>query len=631
VTSSSSPHGIHPPHDPARTSHPTWLDGIGDGCLVISPDLRVHYTNIKAAAHWRLTPDELRGRALTEFLPAEAVSLWHDLCRGVLERQASQTIDEAVGGRVSRLRAHPVPAGVLILLIDVTHRRQYEDELLQSVLLCRMVLEQIPTIQWTMDRDLRILLSTGAGLKDLGWKQNETVGLTLQEMLGTSDPEHLPIRMHRLALQGQPVHYEHDFKDRQYEVTVQPLRGLDEEITGVVGLAYDVTEKRRAERERAELQQQLFQSQKLESLGILAGGVAHDFNNLLVGILNAADLLLHELPVASSAHGLAKLIQRTGERARDVIHQMLVCAGKSQPRRCHLDLNQMVRDNLALLDAAFHRRGEVSLALAADLPQVLCDPGQMQQVVLNLLVNAAEALPPEGGRIQVSSGWLATGQRDGLPADMPAGEYVFLEVVDNGSGIPEEAQARIFDPFFTTKATGRGLGLTAVAGILRGHGGGVRLWSRPGQGTTFRIYLPLAHPEATAAPTTTPTEPAREGVILLIDDEPSVRDVAARALRAAGETVLPAASGAEGLELFRTHADAVRLVLLDLRMPEMSGWQVLQAIHDLRPDVRVLLTSGYPAADWQKHPAVSSVAGFLAKPYNLDTLVATVRQLTRPS
>jgi PAS domain S-box-containing protein len=599
---------------------------------VVSPDLRIHYTNIKAASHWCLTPDELRGRALAEFLPPSSVSVYQDLCRSVLERQASQTAEDAVEGRVTRLRAHPIPAGVLILLIDVTHRRQLENELLQSVLLCRMVLEQLPTIQWTLDRDLRVLLSTGAGLNALGLKQNETVGRTLMDMVGTSDPDALPIRMHRLALSGQPVHYEHDFLGRQYEVTVRPVRGPDEEVTGVVGLAYDVTEKRRAERERAELQQQLFQSQKLESLGILAGGVAHDFNNLLVGILNAAELLLHELPVASSAHSLARLIQRTGERARDVIHQMLVCAGKSQPRRCYLDLNQMVRDNLALLDAAFHRRGEVDLALAADLPEVLCDPGQMQQVVLNLLVNAAEALPPEGGRIHIVSGQLATGQRDGLPADLPAGEYVFLEVADTGCGIPEEAQDRIFDPFFTTKATGRGLGLAAVAGILRSHGGGVRLWSRPGQGTTFRIYLPLTRAEAPALPAVAPvSEPAREGIVLLIDDEPSVRDVAARALRAAGLTVVPAASGPEGLELFRTYTASIRLVMLDLRMPEMTGWEVLQTLYELRPDVRVLLTSGYPAADWHKHPAAAAVAGFLAKPYNLDTLIATVRQLMRPS
>jgi two-component system cell cycle sensor histidine kinase/response regulator CckA len=236
-------------------------------------------------------------------------------------------------------------------------------------------------------------------------------------------------------------------------------------------------------------------------------------------------------------------------------------------------------------------------------------------------------------------------------------------VADSGCGIPEELQARIFDPFFSTKTAGRGLGLAAVVGILHGHGGGLRLWSQPGQGTTFRIFLPVAaEPETSAASrggqpsegaatpaTSTPgadvpgspgaagtpvgqrpaSVSAPDGCVLLIDDEPFLRDVASRVLRAAGHTVLLAASGTEGLELFRRHADSVRLVLLDLRMPGMDGWQVLSSLHQLRPDVRVLLTTAYAEDGWQSRPAASAVAGVLSKPYKLDTLTEMVGRLSR--
>jgi two-component system cell cycle sensor histidine kinase/response regulator CckA len=354
------------------------------------------------------------------------------------------------------------------------------------------VLEQLPTIHWAVDRDLRFTLCTGAGLRRLGLASGEVVGLTLLEFFQTDDPNFLPIRRHREALQGETIRYTQEYRDLFFEVVLEPLRDPGEEVAGVIGLALDVTGRRRDEEERRRLQEQLYRSQKLESLGILAGGVAHDFNNLINAIQGAALLLSADLPADSPLHALVKVIKTAADRAGDVTRQMLVYAGRARPERRLLDLNQLIRDNLPLVKSATSPTITVQLDLAPDLPPVLADPGQLQQVVMNLILNAAEAIADRGR--STPSGIIAVSTRTQTLSggdDLPAGEYVCLEVRDNGCGMTTETQARIFDPFFTTKQNGRGLGLSAVRGILRTHQGTIHLHSTPEEGTTFRILLPV--------------------------------------------------------------------------------------------------------------------------------------------
>jgi PAS domain S-box-containing protein len=354
----------------------------------------------------------------------------------------------------------------------------------------RLVLEQLPTIHWTMDRALCFTQSTGAGLRAMGLKVGEVVGQSIEEFLQTHDPADPILRAHRDALAGRSVRFATVVRGLHYDCALEPLRDAAGAVVGVVGLAHDVTERHRAEEERRQLQEQVYRAQKLESLGVLAGGLAHDFGNLLGCILGAAGVLLRDLPAGSELRPVAETIRQAGERAGDLTRQMLVYAGKQPARRRAVDLNQLVRDNLTLLKSALPHGASVETALADDVPAVWADPGQLQQVVMNLLLNAAEALG-EDGTVHVATGRVdVPGARPG--EDLAPGPHAFVVVADDGCGMSPEVQARIFDPFFTTKARGRGLGLSAVQGIVRTHGGAIRLDSAVGRGTSFCVLLPAA-------------------------------------------------------------------------------------------------------------------------------------------
>jgi two-component system, cell cycle sensor histidine kinase and response regulator CckA len=603
-----------------------WLEGMADGCVVLDQLRAVHYCNPAFAAIWGRSVAELLGGALTEALPDFQASGCQRLCDRAQLQSRLQEGDARIGDRWYQVRAHPLADGVLAFMTDVTPRRQAEDDAVNTALHLRLLLEQVCAIHWVVNKDLYILRMTGAGLGFLGLAENELVGGKLQDFFRTNDPDSLPVRMHRRALDGERVRYADDFAGRHYEVSLEPTRDAEGRVVGVAGLAHDVTEHRRTEAEHLRVQERLHQAEKLESLGVLVGGVAHDFNNLLVGMLNGAELLLRELPEASSLRGTAEMIRTAGLRARDVAQQMLVLVGKGRATRQPLDVNGLLQQNLPLLEVAFRERVQVQTAFHEGLPLVPADAGQMQQVVMNLLMNAAEALPPTGGTIRVSTG--LTAREDPVlttAPEAPADSYVFFEVADDGNGMAPEIQARIFEPFFTTKSTGHGLGLAAVKNIVRSLNGVIHLSSTPGRGTTFRIYLPsvqTARPEEQGEPNDDPAPPP--GEILIVDDEPFVRDVVARMLHKAGYKTRAAGSGAEALDLARDHPE-IGLVVLDLKMPGMDGWETLRRLAEIRPNLRAILTSGC-AGDEQPDRDDPRVVGFLPKPYVIETLLQLVRQ-----
>ncbi len=568
-----------------------WLDSLPEGVLVLDPSLTVWYANVAGAALLGLPAAGLLGRSFLQEL-AGAAPGWLTVAQHVLETGGPSETEEQLGSRCWQVRGRLVPEGVLLLFTDETARRQLEDELIHAAWHSRMVLEQLPTIHWIVNSQLLVTHSTGAGLARIGLTPNGFVGRTLYEALQTDDPNHEPIRMHLRALNGETVRYADEFRGRFYEVALEPFREPGGSVGGVIGLALDVTERRQIEVERAQLQQQFYQAQKLESLGLLASGIAHDFGNLQVGIQTAIELLLRDLPGDSPQRPLAELIHQGSQRAAEVTRQMLTFAGRKAPARRPLDLNQMIRDNLALFSSAFSRQVQLCPRLELDLP-VVADPGQIQQVIMNLIINAAEAIGqgPQGrhtaGTIEVRTSSVLVGPGPAEPAGLAPGCYACLEVSDTGCGMAPEVQARIFEPFFTTKSTGRGLGLSAVRGILEGHGGTMRVRSQAGQGTTFQVYLPSGEPATHVA------RPAgvQPDYVLYIEDESYLRDVVRKTLEAEGVSALLASSGEEALELFRRHQSAIKLVVLDLVMPGLSGWDTLRALWQICPEVKVVLAS----------------------------------------
>ena len=405
-------------------------------------------------------------------------------------------------------------------------------------------------------------------------------------------------------------------------------------VIGHVGTVDDVTEARRADAERLRMEQQIQRAQKLESLEVLAGGIAHDFNNLLVGVLGNASLALLDLPHGAPARAPVVDIERAAQRAADLTRQMLAYSGRGQFLVEPVELSSLVSEMGALLRTVLAKGVVLETSLAYNLPPVEADATQIRQVVMNLITNASDAVAETGGRIFVRTGaqelLTPTAEANYMGEVLPAGRYLYVEVEDTGHGMDAETLSRIFEPFYTTKFTGRGLGLAATRGIVRGHRGAIRIRSEPGRGSSFRVLLPEAH--ASAAPRSAAVaipERLAQGTVLIIDDDETMRVVSRRLLERRGFTVVVAADGEEGVARYKEiHADVV-LVLLDLTMPRMGGVATLAELRKVAPSVRVLLTSGYSEQEVAKKFIGVEPLGFLQKPFRGDELYGAVVRALR--
>jgi PAS domain S-box-containing protein len=388
--------------------------------------------------------------------------------------------------------------------------------------------------------------------------------------------------------------------------------------------------------ERKALEKKLLEKQKLESLGLLAGGIAHDFNNLLVGILGNASLAQEVLPEETPAGDLLDGVIQASERAAHLTRQMLAYSGRGRLVIEPVDLSRSAQEITKLVQSSIPNRITLRLELNPDLPPVEADAGQMQQVIMNLVINAAEAIGESAGAVTVRTGVVAIDdqfireQLDGI--EIHPGHYVYLEVQDTGAGMDGTTRARIFDPFFTTKFTGRGLGLAAVSGIVRGHDGAIQVTSEPGMGSTFLVLFPAARrgprpPDA--APPTQPVEDGQRATVLLVDDEQLVLNMATIALRRKGYTVLQAENGPAALEVLRRDRHGVSLVILDLSMPGMSGQEALPEIRKIVPQAEVIISSGYSESEALRVFSGQSISGFLQKPYTSSRLLQKVAAVTR--
>ncbi len=408
---------------------------------------------------------------------------------------------------------------------------------------------------------------------------------------------------------------------------------------GVLGMVYDLTPRIAHEEQRRLQLEKAMQEARLESLGLLAGGIAHDFNNLLIGILGNADLALAKLSPFSPGGEHIRGIVTNARRAAELCQQMLACSGKNKSKAETVDLSRLIHEMHHLLERKVSSPGiRLEYDFAPDLATIEADAAQIRQVVTNLVTHAADSLGEQGGLITVSTGTEPCG-RDFLDSTypgkhLPEGFYTFLEVRDNGSGIELADQNRIFEPFFpaatspaaanlaSAKLAGRGFGLAAVLGIVRGHGGTLRVESQPGWGTTIRVFFPCSGPPGQKAYRPTPVEAAEAGdrsagTILVVDDEEIVRSVARGMLELLGYHVLTAADGREAIEIFRQHHHEIVLVVLDLAMPNMGGDETFEGLRAIQPDARVVLSSGYDEQEATQRFTNQGLAGFIQKPYEV--------------
>lgn len=511
-------------------------------------------------------------------------------------------------------------------------RRQLSAELTKQTRLLEAILAATPDNFLVFDLDGRFQFISGSLLKFLNLSRDSVVGKTWQDL-------QLPAEFGEMSDQdrvsvsqtGQTVSREFQYSltdgTREIELITTPVLDAEENIVFFVTTARDVTERRQTMRA-------MHRTQKMESLGILAGGIAHDFNNLLVAMLGQASLAQRCLSPHDQAYKHVNKVVQAAEQAASLTQQLLAYSGGGHFTIQSVHLNTLIQENIDLLKVALPKQAVLEFDLADGLPLIEADTGQLKQVMMNLIINAAEAIGGRAGRICVHTSvrhvtekdhifWLYTDQ------PLPTGDYVSLQVEDDGDGMEQENIAKIFDPFFTTKFTGRGLGLAAVLGIVRSHRGGLRVSSEPETGTIFELVLPVSTEPVSveAAQSEEPgVETAVSGSVLIIDDERAVRDAIVDILELEGIPALAAANGDEGIALYKAQAAEIDLVLLDLSMPGKSGRETFEALQQFDPDVRIMLSSGYSEADATQGFASPPLVGFLQKPYRLDTFVQRLQK-----
>ena len=529
---------------------------------------------------------------------------------------------------VSRLDLEDGPR-LLVLMRDLTERREAEDKF-------RSIIQSSPMgiYQYTLEQDGRLVFAGANPAADriVGVDNTEYIGKTIEEAFPPLAETELPDQYRRVAREGgtwqtEQIVYAADRIAGAFEVyafQVSPMR--------MAVFFNEVTERKQAEEERRKLEAQIQHTQKLESLGILAGGIAHDFNNLLMSVLGNADLALNELSPVSPVREYIADIESAAIRAADLCRQMLAYSGKGRFVVEALDLRELVEEMAHILEVSVSKKAVLNLHFADNLPAVRADATQIRQVLMNLITNASEAIGDRSGVISISTGaqdcersYLSEMYLDD---DLPEGLYTYLEVADTGDGMEKEVINRIFDPFYTTKFTGRGLGMAAVLGIVRGHGGAIKIYSEPGKGTTIKVLLPAAYEPAVAADSAASVNKAwtGSGTVLLVDDEETVRAIGGKMLTHLGFEVKTASDGREALRVYRESADEITCILLDLTMPHADGEETFRELRRTDPDVCVVLSSGYNEQDVTQRFAGKGLAGFIQKPYQLETLREVLRR-----
>ena len=615
------------------------LARIGDPFFSFDLEWKCLYGNQRAALMTGKSQEEMLGKTFRTLLPGVFTASRATLLQRAMQEKTYLELDGLAEplGIWFELSAYPGPDSISIFIRDVTSRKRAENAMARSEEHFRRIFDESPVGMTIVGMDGRFHRVNNAMCRMLEYTEQELVGMATtavtppedleawgfysrrQQALVTGRIEHLQMEKRYLTKSGKIV---------WTNLNASILRESDESRY-FLGIIENITERRQVE-------QQLRESQKLESLGVLAGGIAHDFNNLLTGILGNASLGLDMAAANSPLRPLLQRLVRASERAADLTRQLLAYAGKGRTVLTALNLSTMVREIASLVRSSFPAHVRLDQDLASGMPAIEADPAQIQQIVMNLLLNAAESIPADrAGVVNVRTRELAATEEDlrgALSSSPPQpGRYAVLEVVDNGSGMDAATQARIFEPFFTTKFTGRGLGLSAVLGIVGSYQGALLMESEVGTGTRFRVFLPVT--EKTAAEET-PRESSDlrgAGTILVIDDEPLVLSMARSVLEQCGYRVFTAESGARAIEAMKQNTAEIEAVILDVTMPEMSGSEAFNRLKAIRPDLKVILSTGHSETETTARFAGAGLAAFLQKPYTATQLAETVRSVLQPA
>ncbi|MFH1843428.1 MAG: PAS domain S-box protein [bacterium] len=519
---------------------------------------------------------------------------------------------------------------LLSVAIDVTELELVAQALRDNEARLRLILANSPVGIGTLQPDGRFRMANAVFCEMLGYPLDELRRLTLGDIAHPAERDSCWWHLGRLLSdEHDQLRFENRFVHKNGQEIHCALRvSLARDAAGqpqfIVFVAEDVTSARRSEDDQQQLDTRLRMSQKLESLGVLAGGIAHGFNNLLMAILANIDLALMEMsPVSPEREGVEQA-RAAAQRAADLCRQLQIYAGKADLATKPVDLSTVIQTMAKVLELSIGK-AVLSFNLASGLPSISADASQIRQVILNLVTNASDAIQVGGGDITVTTGSRHFGKDElrnlYLNETLAAGQYVFLEVTDTGHGMTGEEIGKIFDPYYSTKAGGHGFGLAITLGIIRSHQGAVEVRSEVDQGTTVMVLFPCADSEAPSSDQYIRTPFWRgSGNVLVVDDDEHVCLVVTQMLKRLGFEVITAHDGREAIELFRSRADDIKLVLVDMAMPYLSGEEVFLELQQIRPGIRVILSSGYDLSGVADHLIQKGLSGFINKPYQMDQL-----------
>lgn len=615
------------------------------GVWQLEPDgKRIRYLNPVLRTMLGLKPDEkIEGRNIRDFISpgsqSQATQHLNERLAGVSSSYEIEYILPDKSLLPSLIYGAPLKdetgklIGVIGLSIDIAERRRAKNALIEERKLLRTLIDTLPDPIFVKDRAGHFLATNDANRMLLGLDTTENaIGKTVLDLFPKDTALSYQSDDEMVMSSGEPIinreePYELNNGQKGWFLTSKvPLRNAKGDVIGLVGISRDITQQKKAEGERSRFEQKLQESQKLESLGVLAGGIAHDFNNLLTGILGHASLGKLDAPPNSPMAEYLDQIEKSSQRAAELCRQMLAYAGKGRFVVQNLDLSDLVDDITHLLQLSISKKAVLRLQLTPGLPPVSADATQIRQIIMNLVINASDAVGDKSGVISLVTGIMRADREylhdTYLSPELPEGDYVFLEVSDTGIGMDKDTLSRIFDPFFTTKFTGRGLGLAAVLGIIRAHKGALKVYSEAGRGSTFKLLLPVS--TGLAAKVEYPQRISdvwkAEGTVLVVDDEETVRAVSARILESFGFKTIMAQDGRDALKKFTEHQKDITMVLMDLTMPHMDGEQAFRELRKIQPDVKVLLMSGFNEQEAINRFTGKGLSGFIQKPFKLEEI-----------
>tara|TARA_R110000850_G_scaffold270691_3_gene403922 strand:+ start:1889 stop:5179 length:3291 start_codon:yes stop_codon:yes gene_type:complete len=614
--------------------------------ILWTTDLDNNYTSIVGAGLNQLgiQPAETVGKGISNFHKSQEVSanmaaMHQRTLKGESVRFEQQLENTYLDIHIEPLRnLKDEIIGCIGLAIDVTIRKKTIEQLNRQRILLQTIFHSVTDAMIVTDRSHHIVMCNESIQIHFRCQEADLLGRPVRELIFSSSK--YEEQFNRVSFPNTRVlkpfiveYVRADGSCFQGETIVTPLRRPDNQITGYIKVIRDITDRIQIEEEKDHLHAQMLHSQKLESLGVLAGGVAHDFNNLLLAILGNTNLVLMELDEESPVNPYVKSIEMAARHAAKICERLLAYSGQRTFASMTFNLNRVIQETVEIMKSIVSPNAYIELDLSDEELMIHGDVGQIEQVVLNLLTNASEAIQnqAESGRIAIRTGVTQLAKNEfseyyfcenGAP-----GKFVYFEVEDNGNGMDIDCQSKMFDPFFTTKFTGRGLGLAGVSGIIRGHQGGLRVNSIIDQGSCFRVILPLTAEASTDADDEGSGEnilPVEAGSILVIDDDSAVCNVVNRVLKRYGFSVLTAFSGSEGVELYQKHRDEISAVLLDMTMPGLSGVETFELLRKTGIDIPVILTSGLSETDISEQMQGSEIVHFLKKPYKPQKLVNVI-------